>query len=268
MTDERYGPPDGLEYNAYIGELYSPDEQEVVELVVRYGFRNDRYLDWSLTLNQRLGDRDLLRQRTGPLERRTLEIIDVSDSAIRRQVFNPEDPDEPPKVIRLVDLGVDDHARVDHEYQNQLNRICARWARKHGYAIADFPPNRHNTATLNFMAKDREVEFREGESFGWVRNTVVCIDTDFADMVITDRAYFYFPTSPSTAGVAMPLGTDELMKFIWIGPGHRPTDEEVADAESNDGPIQAQGDATMGMLVESIYAGNWTDNVNELLDGE
>lgn len=208
-----------------------------------------------------LTGRSTARKSTGPLKRRAIEVVDVSDSAIRRRIFNPDNPNQPPQVVRLVELSADDYTRVDAEYQNQLNRLCARWARKHGYDVAAFPANRHNTATLNFMAQDRDVDFREGESFGWVRNTVVCIDTDFADMVIADRAYFYFPTSSSTAGVSMPNGR---MMFIWIGEGRAPDDDDTVAADLEDGPIKAHGDTTMGMLVDSIYAGNWVDRVDDL----
>jgi hypothetical protein len=30
--------------------------------------------------------------------------------------------------------------------------------------------------------------------------------------------------------------------------------------------MMARGDATMGMIVSSIYAGNWTDDVDGLLE--
>jgi len=256
-----YHPPHELEYNEYVGDLRSPDNRAYVELHVRYGVRDDRYLDWSITMNARLGDLEELRNTKGPLERRTIEVVDIGDSAVRRQVFDPDDPRRSPRVMRLVELTADDHDRVDFEYQNQLNRLCARWARKHGYEVATFPPNRHNTASLNFMAQDRDKDFREGEQFGWVRNTVVCIDTDLADMVVADRAYFYFPTSASTAGVSMP---NNRMMFIWIGAGRPPDDADAAAADSEDGPIQVQGDTTMGMLVDSIYAGNWVDQVDDL----
>jgi hypothetical protein len=261
MTTPQYRPPGDLEFNSYVGELRSPSGSDFAELKVRYGVDNDRYLDWSITLNHRVGGVSELRESSGPLERRAMEVIDVSDSAIRRQIFNPDDLDQLPRVLRLVELGAEDQDRVDAEYQNQLDRLCARWAKKHGYEVANFPSNRHNTATLNFMAKDRDADFREGESFGWVRNTVVCIDTDFADMVIADRAYHYFPTSSSTAAVLMP--NDTLM-FIWIAKGRPPDDTDTAAAESNDGPIQAHGDTTMGMLVDSIYAGDWVDQVDGL----
>ena len=115
------------------------------------------------------------------------------------------------------------------------------------------------TATMGFLAKDREVEFREGTSFGWVRNTVVCLDTDLADMVISDRAYHYFPTVKSTAAVLLPHNE---FKFIWTAAGQKTSPEEVAAAkQDDDGPMIVQGDATMGMIVASIYAGDWTDNL-------
>lgn len=112
---------------------------------------------------------------------------------------------------------------------------------------------------MGFLAKNREVQFRESSSFGWVRNTVVCLDTDLADMVITDRAYHYFPTMASTAAVLLPRNE---FKFIRTGAAQKTSPEEVAGAEQDDdGPMVAQGGAMMGTIVASIYAGNWTDNL-------
>jgi hypothetical protein len=176
--------------------------------------RNDRYLNWSVTVNERLGDVEELRARTGPLERRKVEVVDVSDSAIRRHVFDPNEPNRAPRVTRLIELRAADHDKVNYEYQNQINRLCVRWQQRHP-EIVDVS-DRHNVATMGFLTKDRDTNFRDGESFGWVRNTVVAIDTDLADMVIADHAVHYFPTSPSTAGVLLP---DDVMKFIWTSPG-------------------------------------------------
>ncbi|OBC04397.1 hypothetical protein A5784_12495 [Mycobacterium sp. 852013-50091_SCH5140682] len=231
---------------------------------MRYGFKNDRYLDWSITLNARLGDLEEFKDAKDHLERRTLERVDVSDSAIRRHVFNPYQPDQPPTITRIVELRAGDHDRVDFEYQRQLNGLVMGWQQKHGAAAQD----RHNAATTGFISKDRDRDFREGADFGWVRNTVVSLDTDLADMVIADRAGFYFPQTPSTAGVWMP---DGVMKFIRASPGGKlapeQTDAAITD-DSQDGPMAARGDTTMGMLVQSIYAGDWTDQVDDLLKGD
>ncbi|MGY4647662.1 hypothetical protein [Mycobacterium sp. URHB0021] len=255
----RYHPPRALEYNEFVGEFRPPNDRAFTELHVRYGVRDDRYLDWSITLNERLGDIEELRAGTAPLQRRTLEVVDVSDSAIRRHVFDPNRRSQPPHVTRLVELRAGDHHRVNYEYQNQMNGVCMSFQQKHPEIVE--VEDRHNTATAGFMAKDRDVQFREGD-FGWVRNTVTSIDTDLAEMVFVDRAYYYFPTSPSTAAVLLPDGE---MKFIIAGPGTKPTLDEAED-DPEDGPMKARGDVTMGMLVQSIYAGDWTNDVDDLLN--
>jgi hypothetical protein len=138
-----------------------------------------------------------------------------------------------------------------------------RWQEDHPEIVDVVDP--HNTAIMGFLAEDRDVNFRDGESFGWVRNTVVAIDTDLADMMISDRAYHYFPTSPSTAGVLLP---DGVMKFIWTSQAQKVPPEErgaAGDDDSLDGPMTARGDVTMGMIVTSIYAGDWTEGVDGLL---
>jgi hypothetical protein len=254
---EPYVPPSDLEYNEFVGEIRPLTALGCVEMHFRYGVKDDRYLDWKVSLNERIGGLSEFRAGDEPLPRRPLEVIEVSDSAIIRTIFDPEHPQNAPKVIRLSELRADDHTEVDYQYQNQINRLCVRWQRRHPQ-IVDVV-DRHNTATMGFLAKDREVQFREGPSFGWVRNTVVCLDTDLADMVISDRVYHYFPTVESTAAVLLPHNE---FKFIWTAAGQKTSPEEVAAAkQDDDGPMIVQGDATMGMIVASIYAGDWSDNL-------
>jgi hypothetical protein len=85
-------------------------------------------------------------------------------------------------------------------------------------------------------------------------------------MVIPERSLFYFPETPSTAGVLLSSG---VMKFINIERGDRfePGESAVDDA-STDGPVKATGGTTMGMLVESIYAGDWTDEIENFLGND
>jgi hypothetical protein len=258
----RYRPPQDLEYNEFVGELRPADGLVFTEMHFRYGVRNDQYLDWSVTLNARLGGVQERKGRTGPLERRKIEVVDVSDSAIRRHVFDPDEPTRPPVVTRLVELHADDYDTVDYEYQNQINHLCVRWQTDHPEIVEVSDP--HNTAIMGFLAEDRDINFRDGKSYGWVRNTVVGIDTDRADMVIADRGYHYFPKVKSTAAVLLP---DGVMKFIWASPGEKPSQDQLDAADaSQSGPIHAKGDVTMGMIVASIYAGDdWTDQVDDLL---
>ena len=75
------------------------------------------------------------------------------------------------------------------------------------WVVAFADPQPHNT--LVELQSVEDGRYGDTLSIIWEVEpncTVVCIDTDFADMVIADRAYFYFPTSSSTAGVSMPNG--------------------------------------------------------------
>lgn len=161
----------------------------------------------------------------------------------------------------LTRLNPGDGAKVDEAYKRALYDLGRAWTQKHG----DAANNRHTGATWRFVEKDTDPEFREGDDFGWVRNTVVSLDTDLADMAISERAGFYFPQSPSTAGVLLPNG---VMKFIKVGPGGMMSSDgsEAASESSEDAPMTAQGDTTMGMLIDTIYAGDWTDEVENFLE--
>ena len=127
--------PRGTVYDEFVGELRPPSDRAFTELHVRYGVKNGQYVDWSLTLQVRLGGLEEFRDSPGgPLERRKLEVVDVSVSAIRRHVYNPYEPGEPPHTTVVVPLHAGDHARVDHEYMVQMNGLAKSWAQKHGAA--------------------------------------------------------------------------------------------------------------------------------------
>jgi hypothetical protein len=261
MASDKYTPPQSLEYNEFVGELRPPTDRAFTELHVRYGVRKNLYLDWSITLRARNGDiEEYLDDPSQLLERRTLEIVEVADSAIVRRVFNPYEPDQPPTTTVLMPLYPGDGLKVDAQYNIQMRGLSVTWAEKHG-----MPAHRHTVATFGFSGKDRDPEFRHGD-YAWVRNTLVCLDTDLSDSAISERSSFYFPETPSTAGVFMP---NDRMKFIKIAPGGKPEPDQPAAFEDSsvDGPIKATGGAsmTMGMLVDSIYAGDWTDGVEDLL---
>jgi hypothetical protein len=265
MANDKYRPPQSLEYNEFVGELRPPNDRAFTELHVRYGVRKNLYLDWSITLRARLGDiEEYLADSSTSLERRTLEIVEVADSAIVRRTFNPYEPQEPPTTTVVMPLYPGDGLKVDAQYDIQMRGLSVTWAEKHG-----MPAHRHTMAMFGFTSKNRDPEFRDGD-YSWVRNTLVCLSTDLSDSVITERSSFYFPETPSTAGVFMP---NDRMKFIKIAPGGKlePGQATAAKADTSvDGPIKAMGGATMtmGMLVDSIYAGDWTDGVEAFLGGD
>lgn len=250
-AERAYRPPNGLEYNEFVGELRPPSDRAFTELHVRYGVRKNLYLDWSITLRARLGDIDEFRESKEQLERRTLEVVEVSDSAIRRHTFDPYEPEKPPQTTLLVQLQSGDDERVDAAYATTLLDLRIEWMQKHGSAAAG---DRHNAAMFDFASKNRDPDFRNGD-LSWVRNTLVSLSTDLVDKIISERAGFYFPQTPSTAGV---LRTSGRMQFIKMEPGSTlPTDEAAAapSETSESGQIEVRSDMTMGMLADAIFSG-------------
>jgi hypothetical protein len=226
MADGKYQPAKALEYNEFVGELRPGNDRAFTEVHVRYGVRKNLYLDWSITLRARLGDlREYLAlespQKT--LERRTLEVVEVADSAIVRRTFNPYQPDEPPRTTVLMPLYPGDGAKVDALYDENMR--------------------------------------------GLTHNILVCLDNDLSEMVIPERSLYYFPEVSSTVGVLL---SDNIMKFLKIERGGTvaPDDRSAAtEDDAVDGPVTATGGTTMGMLVDSIYAGDWTDQIDDFLGG-
>jgi hypothetical protein len=89
---EPYVPPPDLEYNEFVGGIRPLTALGCVEMHFRYGVRDDQYLDWKVSLNERLGGLSEFRAGDDPLRRRPLEVIEVSDSAIIRTIFDPDHP--------------------------------------------------------------------------------------------------------------------------------------------------------------------------------
>ena len=156
-----------------------------------------------------------------------------------------------------VPLQAGDAATLDLQYQIQMKELTQSWIQKRGPAA-----NPHTQAKFAFVSTKHHPEFQAGATFSWVHNTLIALSTDLAETVIVERTGWYFPTTQSTAGVMMP---DGLMKFIKIEPGGKLALDAVADVladASEDGPIRATGDVSMGMLVESIYAAKgWTEGL-------
>lgn len=255
-----YQPPAGLDYDEFVGELRPPNNRAFTELHVRYGAKNGLYADWTITLRARLGDIEELRESDGPLARRKLEVVDVSASAIRRHVYNPYAPEEPPQTTVLVDLHADDEAKVDRQYQVQMNGLVASWAQKHGASSQ----NPHTAAIIGFISKNRDPQVRQG-NLSWVRNTLVCVEADLADSVLSERGGYYFPTTPITVGVFRSTGR---MQFLRMEPKGTLKSEEAQgtpEDSSDDGVAKATGDIAMGVLVDSIYPGDGADGIDDLL---
>jgi hypothetical protein len=255
LASSGYRPSEGLDYNEFVGELRPPNKRAFTELHVRYGVRNGLYVDWTITLQARLGDIEEFRNSGEPLERRKLVVVDVSASAIRRHVYQPYEPDEPPETTVLVDLKVGDEAKVDREYQIQMNGLAASWAEKHGASSQ----NPHTAAAIGFVAKNRGPEMQHG-ALSWVRNTLICTETDIADAVLSERGGYYFPATPFTVGVFRSTGR---MQFIQADPkGKLKPEEGQEDPEySHGGTASATGDISMGKLVDAIYTADGTEDL-------
>lgn len=257
-----YHPPRDLAFNEFVGELGPPNNRAHTELHVRYGERDGLYLDWSISLSVRLGNVDDFREARELLERRELERVDVSRSAIRHQVFDPDHPGRQPRAEVILPLRAGDQLAVDAQYDIQMRALSRSWANKHGAGPAD----PHTKVTFGFASKNRDPDFRHG-TYSWVRNTLIALDVDEAEEVIVDRGGTYFRDRPSTAGVLLP---DGVMRFIKVEPGTPQSGQAPSSARPDDegganGPIRATGTVTMGMLVDSIYSGNWTDYVDTIL---
>ncbi|MGW0359210.1 hypothetical protein ACWDXV_33900 [Nocardia nova] len=260
-SNRAYRVPLGLDYNEFVGALGPSNGGVYPELHVRYGVRDNLYLDWAITLQMRLGGIEQMGPGKPALWRRRWQRLVVERSAIRRYKFDLRDARRPAEVEVLQELHVGDEQVVHQAYTDQLTRLAQSWVANHG----DDP---HTGATFGYALRNLDPEFRNSESFSWVRDTVIALHSDQADDAFSDRTATYFPNRPTTAGVLLP---DGIMKFIRsAGPaGAAPADWAAESGEGEEGNFQARGALTMGMLVSTIYGGaNLAQQVEEFLSGE
>jgi len=105
----------------------------------------------------------------------------------------------------------------------------------------------HTIATFAFAQLRRDPSF--GPRFPWIRNTVVCVESDLVTEVIEGMSAHYFPDG---ATVACYYPSDQRFMFIKVD-GPHPT------GTAPPGPNVAHnryGAFTVGMMVDAIYAGN------------
>ncbi|WP_433527747.1 hypothetical protein ACQPZ2_44210 (plasmid) [Nocardia pseudovaccinii] len=249
----RYRPPLGLEYREFVGELGPANGDIVTELHVRYGVRDDKYLDWSIAVNLRKGTLTDYLGSGSYLERRRLSRVDVSESAIRRYKFDPKNPRTPPKVDVEVQLQAGDEDVVDHQYNVNMAAASRTWRARHPAAEND----PHAYAVFGFAGLDRDPTFRQNRS--WLRNTLVAVDSDIAEEVMVDRLAVYFPQHRNpTAAVLMP----EQDIFKYMTASERPSPEQSADPRESMEVAALQ--ITMGMAVEIANTDeDWTDRLLE-----
>lgn len=99
----------------------------------------------------------------------------------------------------------------------------------------------HTIATFAFARLERDPAFRR--DFPWVRNTIICVESDLASAVLDCQMRHYFPDG-GTAAVYYP--SDKQFTFIAVG---APQGEEVTFADNSRGD-----EITMGALVDAIHS--------------
>lgn len=248
----KYTPPRNLEYNEYVGELGPAVDGIHTEMHVRYGVLDNKYLDWSITKSARSGGLAEFSESRAPLKRHVFERVEVSNSAIRRHIYNPDDPKHPAKSWILVELDSTSADTVDKGFMDAMHNIAYTWAQKHQFAIHGEDP--HAAATFAFAQKDRDPEFRNG-AYPWVRNTLLALDNDSAQLILADRGGHYFPGG-FTFGVLQPTG---MMQF-----GSSKRREGGGSSTDEDETTKIIGDQTMGMIAAAVNTGE--DWIERLLD--
>ena len=105
----------------------------------------------------------------------------------------------------------------------------------------------HTVATFAFAQLRRDPEFRV--RYPWVRNTVVCIESDLATDVFEGMLTHY---APGGATVACYYPAEHRIRF-FVADGPKPATERSAIGHVANNRF---GTLTVGMLVEAIYSGN------------
>ncbi|WP_433734848.1 hypothetical protein ACQP0C_42045 (plasmid) [Nocardia sp. CA-129566] len=244
----RYRPPLGLEYNEFVGELGPTNGDTAAELYVRYGVRNDQYVDWSIELNARQGNLVDYLASGRPLPRRPMARVQVADSEIRHVTFDPRDPRRRPVVEKVIPLQAGDDGVVDEHYSRYMASLERAWTADHG-------EDPHTTATFGFANWNRDPDFRNNR-YPWLHNTLVALDSDVAEEIVIERGGAYFNEKDRTAAVWMPA--IERMKFFKANQGETPNDHEP-DEESTQRQPALQ--STMGMIAAVVNRSeDWLDD--------
>ncbi|MCS3879711.1 hypothetical protein M2359_003340 [Gordonia amarae] len=247
-------PTAGMEYNEFAGSLgpYGNDNSVNTELHVRYGVRGGKYYDWTIELVAREGDVDSFRATGEPPVRYVMDSFSVEPGAVVNRVRTGPGPDDvETSVVRQLYAG--DGDLVDSGYDYFMKQLANQWDARH---VTRDP---RTVATFGFAQHNRKAEFRDVE-YPWVRNTVTCIDDDPADDVVVERLKHYFPDGGT---VAVHIRDAGRMKFLKVGRGADvEQDSFVSDGEPGDeGPLQATGFTSMGMMADAIYRGDdWIDD--------
>lgn len=110
----------------------------------------------------------------------------------------------------------------------------------------------HTIATFAFAQMRRDPDFRS--RFPWLCNTIVCVESDLASDVLSERTARHFPEG---GALACYYPNDQRFMFINVRPG-------LAEQLSEDSVVARDGHGTLtvGMLVDSIFSyrnGDYSD---------
>lgn len=112
----------------------------------------------------------------------------------------------------------------------------------------------HTIATFAFAQMRRDPEF--GPRFPWVRNTVVCVESDLVDDVLIGQMVHYFPEGGT---IACYYPRDQRFMFVSVAAPRRPEKDEQLDPATISAH-DANRQLTVGMIVDAIYrnrGGDW-----------
>lgn len=110
----------------------------------------------------------------------------------------------------------------------------------------------HTIATFAFARMRRDPTF--AQTFPWVRNTVVCVESDIADDVLTGQIAHYFSETGGTIACYFPR--DQRFMFMAVGApikareGEPPTEPTPGVRQMRD---NRENPLTIGEVVNKLY---------------
>jgi hypothetical protein len=117
----------------------------------------------------------------------------------------------------------------------------------------------HTVATFAFAQIRRDPNF--GRRFSWVRNTVVCVESDLVDDVLNGQMAHYFGDQVATIACYYP--DEKRFMFAQVGervrpkggePPRKPTPGVRQMKDSRENPV------TVGELLDTMYGRKRGDN--------
>ncbi|KAA1248391.1 hypothetical protein F0Q45_20825 [Mycobacterium simiae] len=106
----------------------------------------------------------------------------------------------------------------------------------------------HTIATFAFAQLERDPDFHG--QFGWVRNTVVCVESDLADDVLSGQMLHYFPDGGT---IACYYPREQRFVFVRVA---APQKASSTGPALPDAPFTAHDKhrkLTVGMLIDAMY---------------